>query len=146
VHAVPGYAVNIKGLIIELHETFSKVWLCAQDLLNTQIELTAKLSKYSALDQAANLDFDRFIPSHFDSGDKSCVTGTRDFFNDSRQAVLAGLDKHGWLNEEDVGKWFRSVTGDTRSALDDKYGHWHGYDEMILPHMLRQVSGSYLGF
>lgn len=99
-----------------------------------------------ALDQAANLDFNRFISSHFNSGDKSCVTGTRDFFNDTREAVLNGFEEHGLPSDNGTAKWFRSIIGDTKGALDDKYGDWHGYDEMSLPFILRQASGAYLGF
>jgi glyoxylase-like metal-dependent hydrolase (beta-lactamase superfamily II) len=99
-----------------------------------------------ALEQAEKLDFDRFISSHFKNGDKSCVTGTLNLFNDTRSAILKAYETYGLPSDKDTAKWFRQVISDTKDSLDSKYGHWHGYDEMVLPFILRQASGAYLGF
>lgn len=97
------------------------------------------------LEKARALEFDRFISSHFANGDKSCIEGTMALFKDTRKAVLDSFDRYGLPIDADA-KWFRHVVGDTQTVLKEKYSDWHGYKEMSLPFILRQISGAYLGF
>mgnify|MGYP000002157978 FL=1 len=98
-----------------------------------------------ALEEAAKLNFDRFISSHFNNGDKSCVTGTLGLFKDTRAIILDKFEQYGQPDEAD-GEWFRQVMGDTQKMIKRDYSDWHGYDEMGLAFMLRQLTGAVMGY
>jgi len=100
-----------------------------------------------AMKKALELDFDTFISSHFQNGNKSCIEQNIALFEDARQAVEEGYSLFGEPAEgDDNAKWFRNVVFHTQEALEPKYSDWHGYNEMSLPFVLRQMSGAYLGF
>ncbi len=98
-----------------------------------------------ALEKAAELNFDRFISSHFSNGDKSCVTDTLTLFKDTRAIILEKFEQYGQPSEAN-GEWFRHVIGDTKKMIKQDYSDWHGYDEMSLAFMLRQLTGATMGY
>lgn len=99
-----------------------------------------------SLDRAARLEFDRFVPSHFALGDRSCVEEFAQLFRDGREALQDAIARHGPPSDNANADWFEAVLIDALRDLEPKYASWQGYDEMGLSFVMRQLSGSYIGF
>ena len=68
----------------------------------------------------------------------------RDMMVDFREAVAAGLAKYDY--EAASGRDLRAVMDEVFPVLRERYGHWHGFDAMFVPHFGGQAGGTYLGF
>lgn len=97
-----------------------------------------------ALDRIAALDFDLCIPSHFARGSKADFLDYRQLMIDFRQAAAALVADMGGDPSRGAGQ--RARIGAAYRALRAKYGEWHGFEAMFLPHFLGGVGGAYLGF
>jgi glyoxylase-like metal-dependent hydrolase (beta-lactamase superfamily II) len=97
-----------------------------------------------ALDRLIALDADHYIPSHFEMGSRSDLLAYRNMMADFREVVVAGLARHNF--EAADGATMRQVFDEAYPALHAKYGHWHGFEAMFVPHFGGQYGGTYLGY
>jgi glyoxylase-like metal-dependent hydrolase (beta-lactamase superfamily II) len=97
----------------------------------------------AALDRLATLDFEIYVPSHFDTGTKQNLIEYIDFVRESRRLVMDAFRAHGPIAEDGApAKYFEAVY----VPLRKRYGHWLGFSEMAAPLMLRNFAGAYLGY
>ncbi len=97
----------------------------------------------AALDRLLGLEFTTFIPSHFDPGTKQDLADFAGLMKESRRLTLAAMKKHGRIeNPATADAYIEEVYRPLRA----RYGDWFGFDEMILPFLIRNFAGSYLGF
>jgi glyoxylase-like metal-dependent hydrolase (beta-lactamase superfamily II) len=97
----------------------------------------------AALDRVAALDFDTFVPSHFDYGTKKDLLDYVDFLKLSRSLAKQSIAKHGAVED---GVPFEDYFDDIYPALQAKYGDWHGFGAMFVVNMVRDVTGETLGY
>jgi glyoxylase-like metal-dependent hydrolase (beta-lactamase superfamily II) len=97
-----------------------------------------------ALDRLIALDFDIAVPSHADAGTKEDLIEFRQMMVDFREAVRSQLIALG--GEAANGKTIRKIYDKAYPELKRKYGHWHGFNAMFVPHFFGQVGGEYLGY
>jgi glyoxylase-like metal-dependent hydrolase (beta-lactamase superfamily II) len=97
----------------------------------------------AALDRVAALDFDTFVPSHFDHGKKKDLVDYIEFVKLSRSLAKESLARHGALAE---GARFEDFFDDIYPVMKDKYGDWHGFGAMFISNMVRDVTGEALGY
>ncbi|MBI3774656.1 MAG: MBL fold metallo-hydrolase [Gammaproteobacteria bacterium] len=97
----------------------------------------------AALNRVAALDFDIFVPSHFGYGTKHDLTDWRDMLEDGRQLARAALRNTGSLGtrERQMARYFDTVYYPMRA----KYGSWHGFNEMFILNLVRDLEGEMLG-
>jgi glyoxylase-like metal-dependent hydrolase (beta-lactamase superfamily II) len=98
----------------------------------------------AAMNRIIAIDFDTFVPSHFGYGTKKDLVDWRDMMEDgrrfAREAVRAA--KSPGLEDDQMGKYFDAVYYPMR----EKYGQWHGLDQMFVLNIVRDVLGESLGF
>lgn len=97
-----------------------------------------------ALDRLAALDFELCIPAHFASGSKAELLEYRQLMLDFRQASAAVVADMGGDPSRGAGQ--RARIGAAYRELRQKYGDWHGFEAMFIPHFLGGIGGAYLGF
>ena len=97
-----------------------------------------------ALDRLLALDFDRCVPAHFGLGTKADVADYRQMMVDYRQAAAALVADMGGNPSRGAGQRAR-IAGAYR-ALKAKYGSWHGFEAMFIPHFLGAVGATYVGY
>lgn len=97
----------------------------------------------AALNRLAALDFDTFVPSHFGYGVKQDLIDWRDMMEDSRRLAQEALQKTGSLGTRDhqMAQYFNTVYYPMR----EKYGSWHGFNEMFILNLVRDIEGEMLG-
>ena len=97
----------------------------------------------AALDRLLKLDIQHYVPSHFDPGTAADLENFADFMKESRVMTAAVFREHGRIdNPNTANLYFDGVY----LPLKKKYGDWHGFDQMILPHIIRNFTGTYLGY
>lgn len=98
----------------------------------------------AAMNRLIALDFDKFIPSHFGYGVKQDLIDWRDMMEDGRKLAQAAIRQHGTpgVQENQMGRYFDTVY----PAMEDKYGQWHGFNEMFVLNVVRDVVGESLGY
>ena len=97
-----------------------------------------------ALDRIAALDFELCVASHFARGNRAEFLEFRQMMIDFRQASATLVAEMGGDPSRGAGQ--RARIGAAYRALESKYGDWHGFDAMFIPHFLGGVGGAYLGF
>jgi glyoxylase-like metal-dependent hydrolase (beta-lactamase superfamily II) len=97
-----------------------------------------------ALDRIAALDFDVCVPTHFARGTKAEFLEFRQLMIDFRQASSALVADMGGDPSRGAGQ--RARIGEAYRRLRAKYGDYHGFDAMFIPHFLGGVGGAYLGY
>ncbi len=97
----------------------------------------------AALERLAALDFDLYIPSHFDVGERADLREYLAFLKDSRALVQSVFKEYGPIAEPGASAHYYERI---YLPLKAKYGDWAGFDEMILPFMIRNFAGAYLGY
>ncbi|BBM03151.1 MBL fold metallo-hydrolase [Microbulbifer sp. GL-2] len=97
-----------------------------------------------ALNRLIDLNAKIYIPSHFNEGSKVDLINYRDMMVDFRKTVEREMAKLEY--EPDQGKKLRAIFDVVYPELQEKYGHWHGFDAMFVPHFAGQIGGTYLGF
>lgn len=97
----------------------------------------------AALDRVAALDFNAFVPSHFDRGTKQDLLDYIAFLKLGRALAKQSLAKHGSIND---GARFEDYFDDIYPVMQPKYGDWHGFGAMFISNMVRDVTGEVLGY
>jgi glyoxylase-like metal-dependent hydrolase (beta-lactamase superfamily II) len=97
-----------------------------------------------ALDRIAALDFELCLPAHFARGRKADFLAFRQLMIDFRQSSAALVAEMGGDPSRGAGQ--RARIGPAYRALRAKYGDWHGFDAMFLPHFLGGIGATYLGY
>jgi glyoxylase-like metal-dependent hydrolase (beta-lactamase superfamily II) len=97
-----------------------------------------------ALDRLSAVDFDALVTSHFARGEKADVAKFRQLMVDFRAASAAVVLEMGGNPSRGVEQ--RARIGAAYRTLKAKYGAWHGFEEMFIPHFLGGIGGAYLGY
>ena len=97
-----------------------------------------------ALDRLIALNAKHYVPSHFDNGTREDLIAYRDMMVDFRDTVSAGLSRYNY--DAASGQTLRAVLDEAYPILRDRYGDWHGFDAMFVPHFGGQAGGVYLGY
>jgi glyoxylase-like metal-dependent hydrolase (beta-lactamase superfamily II) len=100
----------------------------------------------AAMDRVIKIDFDTFVPSHFGYGKKSDLVDWRNMMEEGRRLAREAIAKAGspGVRDDDaqMGKYFDALYYPMRA----KYGDWHGFDQMFVLNMVRDVLGESLGY
>lgn len=98
----------------------------------------------AAMNRLIALDFDHFVPSHFGYGKKQDLVDWRDMMEEGRRLGKLAITKHGsmGIRSDQMGKYFDEVYYPMR----DKYGSWHGFNEMFVLNVVRDLVGEGLGY
>ena len=93
------------------------------------------------------IDFDTFVPSHFGYGKKQDLIDWRDMMEYSRQLAREAVHEAGTpgieaLSGNQMGLYFDAVY----PPMEQKYGHWHGFNDMFVLNMVRDIVGESLGY
>jgi len=96
-----------------------------------------------ALDRLIGIDFDVFVPSHFGYGRKQDLIEWRNMLEYGRALARAAIKKVGTFGVQDrqLGAYFDEVYFPMRK----RYGDWHGFDEMAVLNIVRDIEGEGLG-
>ena len=96
-----------------------------------------------ALERVSQLDFDVLVPSHFGYGSKSDLLAWREMLNDQRALCNEAIDLYGGpgVREGQWRRYFNHVYG----PMKKKYGDWHGFNEMFVLNLVRDIVGEALG-
>lgn len=97
-----------------------------------------------ALDRLVALDFETCIPSHFKTGTKADLVAFRDMMRDFRQVAADGIARRG--GTPSTGELVREVFDEAYPTLEARYGDWHGFHAMFVPHFIGSIGGNYLGY
>lgn len=97
----------------------------------------------AALERLAALDFEIYVPSHFDTGERQDLRDYLAFLKDARGLVMAAYERHGPIAEPGAAE---NYYDEIYVPLKAKYGDWIGFNEMILPLLVRNFAGVYLGY
>lgn len=97
----------------------------------------------AALNRLIAIDFDIFAPSHFGYGTKKDLIDWRDMMEDGRRLAREALRKTGLFGVRDhqMATDFDTVYFPMR----EKYGSWHGFNEMFILNLVRDLEGEALG-
>lgn len=97
----------------------------------------------AALNRVTALDFQIFVPSHFGYGARQDLIDWRDMMENSRKLARAAIQSAGSLGTHDnqMMTYFDAVYFPMR----EKYGSWHGFNEMFIMNLVRDIEGEALG-
>ena len=97
----------------------------------------------AAMNRLIALDFDTFVPSHFGFGTRHDLIEWRDMLEDGRRLARDAIHTTGSLGVQDnqMGRYFDAVYDPMR----EKYGTWHGFNEMFVLNIVRDIEGEALG-
>jgi len=97
----------------------------------------------AAMNRLIALDFDTFVPSHFGFGTRNDLIEWRDMLEDGRRLARDAIHTTGSLGVQDdqMGRYFDAVYYPMR----EKYGTWHGFNEMFVLNIVRDIEGEALG-
>lgn len=97
----------------------------------------------AALDRIAAIDFQTFVPSHFGYGVKQDLIDWRDMLEEGRKLAREAIRKTGSLGVRNgqMARYFEAVYFPMR----EKYGDWHGFNEMFVLNLVRDIEGEALG-
>jgi len=98
----------------------------------------------AAMDKIIKIDFDRFIPSHFGYGTRQDFIDWREMMMESRRLSYHAIHSNGTpgTEKDQMSKYFDAIYYPMR----EKYGDWHGFNEMFVLNMVRDVVGESLGY
>jgi len=98
----------------------------------------------AAMNRIIDIDFDTFVPSHFGYGTKQDLIDWRNMMEDSRRLAHAAIQQSGTpgVRENQMGYYFDAVY----FPMQEKYGNWHGFNEMFVLNLVRDVVGEALGY
>lgn len=99
---------------------------------------------HRAMNKLIEIDFDIFVPSHFDYGVKQDLIDWRDMTEESRKLARSAIKKFKTpgMTDDQIGYYFDELY----EPLREKYGHWHGFDQMFVLNLVRDVVGESLGY
>jgi glyoxylase-like metal-dependent hydrolase (beta-lactamase superfamily II) len=99
----------------------------------------------AAMNRIIAIDFDTFVPSHFGYGVKQDLIDWRDMLEDGRRLARDAIHNSGTpgvRGKYQMGKYFDAVYYPMR----EKYGQWHGFNEMFVLNLVRAITGESLGY
>lgn len=98
----------------------------------------------AAMNRIIGIDFDIFVPSHFGHGVKQDLVDWRDMMEEGRLRAREALRTTGsvGLRDEQMGRYFDAVYYPMR----EKYGQWHGFDQMFVLNIVRDIIGEAIGY
>jgi glyoxylase-like metal-dependent hydrolase (beta-lactamase superfamily II) len=98
----------------------------------------------AAMNRIIGIDFDLFVPSHFGYGTKKDLVDWRDMTEEGRRLARAAIRKHGspGIRDDQMKGYFDTVY----PAMREKYSEWHGFSEMFVLNVVRDVVGESLGY
>lgn len=97
----------------------------------------------AAMERLAKLEFDAWIPSHFDHGKKADFEEALQFAITTRDLARAAYAKYGVPGDEDT---FAEAFYSIYDPLKEKYSHYRGFDQQALFLVSRAFSGAVLGY
>ena len=97
-----------------------------------------------ALDRIIALNASHYVPSHFARGSRADLIAYREMMVDFRNTVTQALARYEF--DAASGTNLRAVFEEAYPELRDRYGEWHGFDAMFIPHFGGQAGGAYLGY
>lgn len=99
-----------------------------------------------AMNRIIAIDFDTFVPSHFGYGVKQDLIDWRDMMEYGRalsRKAIAEIGTPGAVaNKKQMGQYFDAVYYPMR----EKYGKWHGFNDMFVLNFVRDIVGESLGY
>lgn len=98
----------------------------------------------AAMNKIIDIDFDTFVPSHFGYGVKQDLVDWRDMMEDGRRFARSAIEKNGALGVRD--DQMRRYFNDVYYPMREKYGKWHGFNEMFVLNIVRDLVGEGLGY
>jgi glyoxylase-like metal-dependent hydrolase (beta-lactamase superfamily II) len=98
-----------------------------------------------ALDRLAALDFQAFVPSHFDAGTRGDFLEGRAFYEETRRLVHEAVGADGRRLTDDNARFATAVNG-VYDTLQARYGAWRGGGPMLLMFVQRNFTGEFLGY
>ena len=98
----------------------------------------------AAMNRVIAIDFDTFVPSHFGYGVKQDLVDWRDMMENGRHLANDAIKNFGsvGVRENQMGKYFDVVYYPMR----EKYGQWHGFNDMFVLNIVRDLVGESLGY
>lgn len=98
----------------------------------------------AAMDRLIGIDFDTFVPSHFGYGVKQDLIDWRNMMEDGRRLAREAIKNTGTpgVRDDQMGRYFDAVYYPMR----EKYGEWHGFNEMFVLNIVRDILGESLGY
>lgn len=96
-----------------------------------------------AMARVAAIDFDTFVASHFGYGTKTDFLEWRQMLTDMRELSNEAIEIYGGPGVR-KGQW-RRYFDHVYSPMKQKYGDWHGFDEMFVLNLVRDIVGEALG-
>ena len=96
-----------------------------------------------AMERVVKLPFEHFIPSHGKVGNHKDFENALAFYVDVREITAEAVKVHGYgETREEMATLFDAIY----PRLKEKYGHLHGFDQMVLPNIVRHMAGESLGY
>ncbi|MEE9326503.1 MAG: MBL fold metallo-hydrolase [Cocleimonas sp.] len=99
-----------------------------------------------AMNRIIDIDFDTFVPSHFGYGVKQDLIDWRDMIEYGDQLSRDAIRKLGTpgavAGKNQMGDYFDAVYYPMRT----RYGDWHGFNEMFVLNIVRNILGESLGY
>lgn len=98
----------------------------------------------TAMNRIIDIDFDIFIPSHFGYGSKQDLIDWRDMLEEGRRLAREAIREFGTpgVNSNQMGRYFDAIY----YPMHEEYGEWHGFNDMFVLNMVRDVVGEALGY
>ncbi|HRI69541.1 MAG TPA: hypothetical protein PK156_35160, partial [Polyangium sp.] len=96
-----------------------------------------------AMERLAKLDFDVWLPTHFEYGKKGDFLEALEFATTTRKLALEAYAKYGVPGDEAT---FLTAFHAIYDPLKTKYGHYRGFNEQGLFVVSRAFSGAALGY
>lgn len=96
-----------------------------------------------ALDRLLSLDFEQFVPAHFQVGTKQDLAASAGFLKDLRHATGTALRETGLSMEADtLYRLFEQIY----ETLAARYRDWRGFNEQIPTFVMRGLFGEVIGY
>jgi glyoxylase-like metal-dependent hydrolase (beta-lactamase superfamily II) len=96
-----------------------------------------------AMEKLSKLDFDVWLPSHFEYGKKQDFLEALEFTTTTRDLARSAFAKYGVPGDEDT---FDAAFHAIYDPLKTKYGQYRGFDQQALFLVSRAYSGAVLGY
>lgn len=97
----------------------------------------------AALQRVAAIDFDIFVPSHFGYGAKDDLVEWREMMAYGRQLANEAVALYGGPGVR-KGQW-RLYFDHVYVPMKERYGEWHGFNDMFVLNLVRDIIGEALG-
>ena len=99
----------------------------------------------AALERLVAIDFDDYIPSHFQTGEKEDLEEYVAMYKDCHSMARAAVRRQGGKaprSKDELAMYFDELYPEMKK----KYGHWRGFDDMAIQLLIRNVTGEVVGF